>query len=263
MLFNLAYHARKVSVLLRHRNLTTMALDRVLWDFGMPWNAIKPEPLASIFPGISPFANETKIHHPLERTKGTSIELDELCVLVIVARYLMPTRILEIGTFDGNTTLNLAANTEAQVVTVDLPPGAGIALLKKGDLSNVRPEERGSQFQAHPLASRIRQVLADSGTMDWARLGEPFDLIYLDGCHTSTYVHSDTKNALRMLNPGGTIIWHDYTWRTVSKVIDSYAKHGVHVIQGTRFAVLKVENPGRMLEAIGQRRYESLQKVAG
>ena len=261
MLFDIASRARKVSALLRHRELTTQSLDRVLWDFGMPWNAIKPEPLASIFPGISSIPSETKIHHPLARTKGTSIELDELCVLVIVARFLRPKRILEIGTFDGNTTLNLAANTDAQVVTVDVPPGTSIALLKKGDVSNVRSEERGVQFQGHPLASRIQQVFGDSGTMDWSSLGEPFDLIYLDGCHTSTYVHSDTQNALRMLTPGGTIVWHDYTWRSVSKVIDSYAKHGVRVIQGTRFAVLRVENPGRVLDAIGEQPFENGKRV--
>jgi predicted O-methyltransferase YrrM len=262
MLFDIANHARKVSALLRHRRLTTQSLDRVLWDFGMPWNAIKPEPLASIFPGIASIPSETKIHHALERTKGTSIELDELCVLVTVARFLRPKRILEIGTFDGNTTLNLAANTDAQVVTVDLPPGARIALLKKGDVPNVRSEQRGTQFQGHPLASRIRQVFGDSGTMDWSSLGEPFDLIYLDGCHTSTYVHSDTQNALRMLTPGGIIVWHDYTWRSVSKVIDSYAKHGVRVIQGTRFAVLRVETPGRVLDAIAEQSFESGKRMA-
>jgi predicted O-methyltransferase YrrM len=257
MPFDIANHARKVSALLRHRRLAAQSLDRVLWDFGMPWNAIKPEALASIFPGISSTASETSIHRPLDRIKGTSIELEELCALVIVARFLQPKRVLEIGTFNGNTTLNLAANTDAQIVTVDLPPGASIALLKEGDVSNVRSEERGAQFQGHPLASRIQQVFGDSGTMDWSKLGEPFDLIYLDGCHTATYVQSDTKNALRVLNPGGTLVWHDYTWRTVSKVIDSYAKHGVRVIQGTRFAVLQIKNPERMLDAITNEHFES------
>jgi predicted O-methyltransferase YrrM len=92
------------------------------------------------------------------------------------------------------------------------------------------------------LSSRIRQVYADSGKMDWSALGGPFELIFIDGCHSEEYVRSDTDNALRQLTAGGVIVWHDYGMiPAVSRVVDELAGRRadirLRVAQGTRLAV--------------------------
>lgn len=38
---------------------------------------------------------------------------------------------------------------------------------------------------------------------------ETFDLIFIDGLHHDDQVEKDAHNALKILNEGGTIVWHD------------------------------------------------------
>jgi predicted O-methyltransferase YrrM len=159
-------------------------------------------------------------------------------------------RAVEVGTFDGNTALNLALNlgAEGRVVTIDLPPegdpGAGQgadSLYAGGRPANfVR-----RQYEGHPAAGRIHQVFGDSARLDWSSIGGPFDLAFIDGDHSASYVASDTRNALSVLRPGGIVLWHDYDWRSVAGVLDRAAARGVPVrwIGGTRLAVAVVPDP--------------------
>ena len=90
--------------------------------------------------------------------------------------------ILEIGTFDGNTTLNLAANAAsgATVTTVDLPPDWDGTYLYHvpDDYVNVTSRTAiGCQYRDTPYAAMIEQVYGDSAGLDWNRLGSGrFDL---------------------------------------------------------------------------------------
>ncbi len=53
-----------------------------------------------------------------------SLPLEELTALAIIVSCLQPRRVVEIGTSEGRTTLNLALNAppDAEIITVDLPP---------------------------------------------------------------------------------------------------------------------------------------------
>lgn len=224
----------KLARLVRHRDLTAFYLNRTLWHFGMPGVRLQPASLDSIFPEIRRVVCDVHLLYPLERITGRSIEVDELVILLMIERFTKARRILEVGTLFGNTTLNLAANTDGCVTTIDLPREA----LADGDA-------HGAQFREHNLSFRIRQVYGDSASLDWSTLGGPFDLIFIDGCHTSQHVHSDSLNALDHLRLGGTIVWHNYSYGTVAKVLDSYAESGfpLHWISGTDFAVAIVADP--------------------
>lgn len=202
-------------------------------------------PAAMAFQGL-PRVN-VQLQLPFRRVVDTSLDPYELLVLAGIARSLVPSRILEIGTYDGNTALNLAANTPVSttITTVDLPQDweGELALpiasdeLNTLDMNQERVEI-GGQFRGSPHATRIRQVFADSAAVDWTTLGGPFDLIFIDGCHDRAYVRSDTDKALEVLAPGGTIIWHDYGFSDdVSEVVDSYRdRMRLFALQGTRFA---------------------------
>ena len=82
-------------------------------------------------------------------------------------------------------------------------------------------------------ANRVTQLLGDSAEFDWDEFS-PFDFILIDGCHTYEYAVADTRNALRVVRPGGVIVWHDYGMlEDVSLAVDEIAgRMKVHAIQG-------------------------------
>ena len=171
-------------------------------------------PLSKILPGIEEI--EVLLPRAFDRKSGTSITAEEACHLGAIARYINARRALEIGTYDGNTALLLAANVGAEgaVVTVDLPPDFTVekqeSLVHSDVELNLTPRDRlARQYQGHRLSGRIRQVYGDSANIDWSALGGPFDLVFIDGCHSEAYVRSDSENAMKQLAPGGVILWHD------------------------------------------------------
>ncbi len=185
-----------------------------------------------------------------DRKYGTSITAEEACQLAAIVKCVGARQILEIGTYDGNTTLILAANcdTVGRVTTVDLPPDFDLEtersslVYAEGEVNLTPRDEVGRQYRGHPLEVRIQQVFGDSAALDWGAFGGPFDLIFIDGCHSEHYVDSDTRNALAQLAPNGAIVWHDYGMiPDVSKVVDRIARQRkdlrVSALEGTRLAL--------------------------
>jgi predicted O-methyltransferase YrrM len=187
-----------------------------------------------------------QILNPGRRDHHTSVTLFELSCILMAVRSVKARRVLEIGTFDGNTTLNLASNLPpgGEVTTIDLPLEAPPEL----ELAIERPHERnitdrsvlGEQFKGRQCPATIRQVLGDSAKLDFAALGKGFDLAFIDGCHAYNYVKSDTENVLSVMRPGGIILWHDYAMmESVSRAVDEFRDRfaSLCAIEGTRIAV--------------------------
>jgi len=235
----------KAGLWLRSPRLVRFHMNRALWDLGYPWTRLQPIALDQLFPGIVASPVVLELVRPFERRRGTSLELEELITILAIQRFIGATRIVEVGTFDGNTTIHLALNagSAGRVVTIDLPP-QGAATTDYAGTGGPAPFSQ-RQYEAHPAATRVSQVLGDSAALDWSALGGPFDLIFIDGDHRSRYVRSDTRNALSVLRPGGVILWHDYEYRSVSAVLDAAAARGerIHWIQGTRIAVGFFDSP--------------------
>lgn len=218
-------------------------IDQTYWFGGM----LPRTPFGDIFPEAKEI--EISLPRPFDRTVGTSITIEEACVIATLAKQGNVKRVLEIGTFDGNTTLLISTNLDdrGSVVTVDLPPDydleKGSANLKYATVLNMTPRQLlGRQLQGQALANRITQIHGDSATLDWNTFGGPFDLIFIDGCHEEPYVRSDSENALRQLAPGGMIAWHDYgVIDDVSRVVDETMNKTTglkfHAIEGTRLAL--------------------------
>lgn len=189
---------------------------------------------------------ELKIRNPGFRDPSTSITLHELNAILMGLLQTDARRVLEIGTFDGNTTLNMAANLpeDGQVVTIDLPVegDTDYALeLKDSGLRNVTDRQRvGEQFLEDPLKARIQQVYGDSAKVDFDALGGPFDFAFIDGCHDYEYVKSDTENVLGVMRKGGIVMWHDYAFmESVSEAVDEFRWRvdELCAIQGSRLAM--------------------------
>jgi predicted O-methyltransferase YrrM len=241
----LAYFADNLSKIgpwLRSKTHVRFFLNRALWESGFPWTRLRPTPLETLFPGIERMEEPVELVYPFRRTRGTSMELEEMVVAATIARFTRARRVVEIGTFDGNTALNLAANLgdDGRVVTLDLPPEGTESGNGSTHYADGKPAPFAvRQYLDHPMRSRIRQVYGDSATIDWRTLGGPFDLALIDGDHTTPYVLADTRHALSVLAPGGIVLWHDYEWRSVSAAIDTAVARGepLHWIRGTRLAI--------------------------
>ena len=225
------------------------AKDRIfVWQTSWYTGDLPRVPLAELLPATR--RGEVHIPNAFDRKAGTSISVEEACHLGAIARSLGARKVLEIGTYDGNSALVLASNSDPDgiVVTLDLPPDFDAArdqsdLAFSAEAVNLTARDQlGRQFREHPASARVRQVYGDSGALDWSTLGGPFDLIFIDGCHTEKYVESDTRNALQQLASDGIIVWHDYGMiPEVSRVVDRFASASSHMrfaaLEGTRLAI--------------------------
>jgi predicted O-methyltransferase YrrM len=207
------------------------------------WGKLPRLELNQVMPGIEVVSIE--ILEAYNRALGTTLDIEEAASLFAIVKFSGAKKILEIGTFDGSTALNLAANTspDAKIVTVDLPPNwsEGLSLSTPKDYQNITDRITvGRRFLKTPYKKKIEQVFGDSATLDWSKLPVPFDVIFIDGCHYHDYVVKDTQNALKYARAdGGLIIWHDYGYfKDVSDVVDEIStKIKVRVVAGTRLAV--------------------------
>ena len=209
------------------------------WSYGQ----LKRVFITDVFKGIE--KTEVTLRNAFDKDFYTSMDMQEVFILCSVMKHIQAKNILEIGTFDGNTTLNLALNLpeSGNITTVDLPPEwDGTLQLDIPEIYKNVTERSGvgRQYREYPeLAYKINQIFEDSARLDWEALDTPFDLIFLDGCHHYEYVKNDTLNALQHLKKGGVLVWHDYGMiEDVSKVVDTYiGKMPVYAIRGTRIAL--------------------------
>jgi hypothetical protein len=177
-----------------------------------------------------------------------NVNLAELGVLAQAAAAVPAGRlIVEIGTFDGRTTLNLAVNApEARVITLDLPPEDRAAFaLAPGERQYVDKPVPGARFrQAAPPwsagAKRITQVLGDSATFDWSSYRGQAGLVFVDGSHAYDYVRKDSETAFGLIGQGGLVLWHDYgRWEGVTRALDEIEAErrlGLRHVCGTSLA---------------------------
>jgi len=166
--------------------------------------------VTELFPDID--LSQVELLFPLPRPGG--IALEELVIIACLVRHLKPKRLVEIGTAEGRTTLNLALHTpaDAEIFTFDLPPThLGATVAESGlNYRQMGIPEPGCLFRSHPLAGKIRLILADSTQFDWSPFENSVDFVFIDGAHDYLSVRKDTENALRLLRPRGVILWHDY-----------------------------------------------------
>lgn len=173
--------------------------------------------------------------------------------LVTIARLVASSgakTIFEFGTFDGRTTLNLAANAgaDARVFTLDLPSGDAASTSAPLHPHETRYAEKavsGARYRGTEAEGNITQLYGDSGTFDFAPYRGEVDFIFVDGSHAYRYVVNDSLCAIEMLKRGGTIVWHDYgRWDDVTRALDDLRRTRPEFVDlvwvdGTTLAVLR------------------------
>lgn len=167
-----------------------------------------------------------------------NMPLNELSCVLALARRRQVLRIFEFGTYLGETALQLARNTRADIWTLDLPPSRPREVLDPE--LDVYPERLGQRFLGSDGASRITQLLGDSRSFDYSSLARSMDLVLVDANHHYEHVLSDSRNALVLVRTGGLVIWHDYANYApgVVRALDSLSRETrlVH-IDGTSLVI--------------------------
>jgi hypothetical protein len=178
---------------------------------------------------VVPQPGEVRLHDFISTDGNVSAE--ELLALCLLVRSRDPRLVLELGTFDGNTALQLAANLhpEARLITVDLPPGSAVpASGDDFDYGCVDAPHRGQlRFAGTAYAERIRTVHGNTLELDFARVcgGIKPGFIFVDAGHSEACVRNDSVKSLAALAPGGVIAWHDYgqSWPGVYNYLNQLA----------------------------------------
>lgn len=158
------------------------------------------------------------------RRGGGSLTLLEMSVILAAAKIILPTQVFEIGTFLGNTTLNLALNIpdDSIIFTLDLDhQHAGKMKQDVADapLTEIHLASKSSlDFIRSPVEGKIRTLTGDSTAFDFSPWYGSVELIFIDGGHDFATVKSDTENAFRMArkDKASCILWHDYRNRDYS-----------------------------------------------
>jgi predicted O-methyltransferase YrrM len=177
----------------------------------------------------------------------TERELITICRLI---RSAHPTKLFEIGTFDGRTTLNMAVNagTGGTVHTLDLPKSeisSAASRIHAHEVVYADKARSGERFRGTDVESSIVQLYGDSGTFDFARYYGTMDFVFIDGSHTFDYVVNDSLHALKMLTPKGMIVWHDYgRWDGVTAALNQLRRKrpefaSLGSLAGTTLAMLR------------------------
>lgn len=140
-------------------------------------------------------------------------------------------QIFEFGTATGRTTYILARNAhpEGRVTTITLSPDdleayAGEDSDNRRAVDKALLESRYTDFlyQGTDVEDRVEQLYGDSKQFDESPYAGTCDMIFIDGAHSYSYIRSDTAKALRMIRPGGVILWHDYRGPHVRPTRDVY-----------------------------------------
>lgn len=161
--------------------------------------------LEEIFPGIG----SVPVHvGAVNELTGHPNKTDMLFVCAI-AKHVQARKIFEFGTYRGRTTYHLTFSSEdARVTTLNLPP----------ERDGTYGRFIGQHFKGTDREQFITQVFCDSREFDPAPYLAQYDFVFVDGDHGYDAVKNDTEKALRLIRPGGIIVWHDYAPKSADLV---------------------------------------------
>ena len=117
-----------------------------------------------------------------------------------------PLRYLEIGVFEARSSLwmfeHVLTHPDSRMVGIDAWPVP------------TDPFEERARANLAPQGERVELIKGRShaALRDPRLLPESFDIIYIDGDHTSLGVMTDSVLCWPLLKVGGICIWDDYGW---------------------------------------------------
>ncbi|NER99183.1 MAG: class I SAM-dependent methyltransferase [Symploca sp. SIO1B1] len=209
--------------------LNPLDIDSRNSEFAGPYE-IGREHLFKLFPGLDSQFPCLEVGAVIE---AGGVSLADMAILAALTLWLQPKRVLEIGTYHGWTSHNLALQLkgDAELVTINLPDGQTPRLNSSGWNATFFPEDKTPLlFEGRSTANRIKQIKEDTANLSAEDFAGKFDLIFIDGSHSYAYVENDTKLALSVANEQAIILWHDYSiparWSGVTEYLLQSSREG-------------------------------------
>jgi predicted O-methyltransferase YrrM len=153
----------------------------------------------------------------IEDMKTAGVNPGDRRAIYYLIRALRSTRVLEIGSNVGASTLSIAAALKRNIasehasqwgiVTVDIQD-VNDAADSEWKLAKL-PRSPRDNLAAIDMTSHVK-FETKSSLSYFDDCQERFDLIFLDGDHSARTVYQEVPRALLALRPGGTILLHDY-----------------------------------------------------
>ena len=173
------------------------------------------------------------------------VSILELLILSAFASKLNETQnVLEIGTFEGITSLNCSLNANnSKVYTLDLPLDHSLDELQDKEYLDFDKDLINSDNRRSDILkdiSNVIQLYGDSTKYDFSKTD--YSMAFIDGGHDYQTVKSDTENILKYINKPGSVFWHDYD---VTNDVGEYlheisGEYDIKWIKNTRLCYLKV-----------------------
>ena len=122
-------------------------------------------------------------------------------------------RVVEIGSFRGRSTIVLASAVEPSVEVIAIDPHAGNdrgpqEIAGYADAARSDREAFAANLEAAGVARYVRHVPAFSTDAHGA-VGDPIDVVYIDGAHRYGPARTDILEWGRRVADGGTLLIHD------------------------------------------------------
>jgi predicted O-methyltransferase YrrM len=160
-------------------------------------------------------------------------------------RHFKPSRLLEVGTHIGASTVYAATALEPDALMVSVDISDVNSQERKPWLQYKTPHSPAEMIQSLGLQKKVQFVISSS--MDYLNqdCGD-FNFIFLDGDHDKKTVHQEIPVALEKLTPGGAILLHDYF--PDNKPI--WPDYWAGTIEGPYLAVERLRSEGCRIRAI-------------
>lgn len=164
-----------------------------------------------------PNAEERLMLDSLGSIEGLMLEKEALALFRCCKRLPNKAKILEIGSFQGGSTLAIGqaiAGTDIELYCLD--PWSNY--LNQDDFSNFDRLKVSDDFRIINnfikntafIGENLRMLRGKSNAFAGLLEGKDFDFIFIDGAHDYDSVRYDIKVAFSALKPGGLVCGHDY-----------------------------------------------------
>ena len=151
---------------------------------------------------------------PVMKYEDGMLPSEEAMALLAILVAEAPAEVLEVGTYMGHTTRQMAENLPAAIIhTVDLPQDFSPEQdpeqnLLKDDFHLIARRTVGREFKGRPCASRIKQHFGDTANWDFREAANA-TCFFVDGSHTYEYCENDSAKCLELCGGRGVFLWHD------------------------------------------------------
>jgi len=155
-----------------------------------------------------------EIHLTIQRYEDGILPYEQALALIAIAVATAPKIVLEIGTFMGHTTKQLAANLPDTIIhSVDLPldfapEHDSVTEKKKDDFHLIAKRQVGREYRGTPYESRVRQHFIDTAVWNFNEAAGA-TLFFIDGSHTFDYCKNDSDRCYELCQGKGVFLWHD------------------------------------------------------